>query len=182
MWSAARVFLRKAGTIILATSLVLWALLSLPVREAQTRGMPRTDATAYVMNHSYAADVGRAVEPVFAPLGFDWRTDIALVGSLSAREVFVSTLGQVSAAADPEDPHAALARMTDEHGHRIFTAPTVIALMVYFMFALQCMSTIAVMRRETNSWRWPAFAFGYMFALAWVMAFAARVIAIGVGA
>jgi len=88
----------------------------------------------------------------------------------------------VSAAADPEDPHAALARMTDEHGHRIFTAPTVIALMVYFMFALQCMSTIAVMRRETNSWRWPAFAFGYMFALAWVMAFAARSIAIGVGA
>jgi ferrous iron transport protein B len=182
MWSAASMFLRKAGTIILATSLVLWALLSLPVREAQTRGMSATDATAYVMNHSYAADVGRAVEPVFAPLGFDWRTDIALVGSLSAREVFVSTLGQVSAAADPEDPHAALAGMTDEHGHRIFTAPTVIALMVYFMFALQCMSTIAVMRRETNSWRWPAFAFGYMFALAWVMAFAARSIAIGLGA
>ena len=76
----------------------------------------------------------------------------------------------------------ALAGMTDEHGHRIFTAPTVIALMVYFMFALQCMSTIAVMRRETNSWRWPAFAFGYMFALAWVMAFAARSIAIGLGA
>jgi ferrous iron transport protein B len=182
MWSAARVFLRKAGTIILATSLVLWALLSLPVREAQTRGMSATDATAYVMNHSYAADVGRAVEPVFAPLGFDWRTDIALVGSLSAREVFVSTLGQVSAAANPEAPHAALAGMTDEHGYRIFTAPTVIALMVYFMFALQCMSTIAVMRRETNSWRWPAFAFGYMFVLAWVMAFAARSIAIGLGA
>ena len=182
MWSAASMFLRKAGTIILATSLVLWALLSLPVREAQTRGMSATDATAYVMNHSYAADVGRAVEPVFAPLGFDWRTDIALVGSLSAREVFVSTLGQVSAAADPADPHAALARMTDEHGHRIFTAPTVIALMVYFMFALQCMSTIAVMRRETNSWRWPAFAFTYMFVLAWVMAFAARSIAMGLGA
>jgi ferrous iron transport protein B len=134
------------------------------------------------MNHSYAADVGHAVEPVFAPLGFDWRTDIALVGSLSAREVFVSTLGQVSAATDPEHPRQALAGMTDDHGHRVFTTPTVIALMVYFMFALQCMSTIAVMRRETNSWRWPAFAFSYMFVLAWVMAFIARSTAIGLGA
>ncbi len=182
MWSAARVFLRKAGTIILATSLVLWALLNLPVRDAHTRGMSSTDATAYVMNHSYAADVGRAVQPVFSPLGFDWRTDIALVGSLSAREVFVSTLGQVAAASDPEAPQEALATMTDDQGKRIFTAPTVIALMVYFMFALQCMSTIAVMRRETNTWRWPAFAFSYMFVLAWVMAFIARSIALGLGA
>jgi ferrous iron transport protein B len=162
--------------------LVLWVLLNLPVREAHTRGMSTTDATAYVMNHSYAADIGRAVEPVFAPLGFDWRTDIALVGSLSAREVFVSTLGQVAAASDPEAPRQALATMTDDRGHRIFTAPTVIALMVYFMFALQCMSTIAVMRRETNTWRWPAFAFSYMFILAWVMAFIARSIALGLSA
>jgi ferrous iron transport protein B len=182
MWSAAKMFLRKAGTIILGTSLVLWALLNLPAREAETTGLSPTDATAYVMNHSYAADIGKAVEPMFAPLGFDWRTDIALVGSLSAREVFVSTLGQVSAATNPEDPQRALAAMTDDHGRRVFTAPTVIALLTYFMFALQCMSTIAVMRRETNSWRWPAFAFGYMFVLAWAMAFVARSIAIGVGA
>jgi ferrous iron transport protein B len=182
MWSAAKMFLRKAGTIILGTSLVLWALLNLPTREAETARLSPTDAGAYVMNHSYAADLGKAVAPVFAPLGFDWRTDVALVGSLSAREVFVSTLGQVSAATNPEEPRQALASLTDEHGHRVFTAPTVIALLTYFMFALQCMSTIAVMRRETNSWRWPAFAFSYMFALAWVMAFAARSIAIGLGA
>jgi ferrous iron transport protein B len=182
MWSAAKVFLRKAGTIILGTSLVLWALLNLPLRETETRGLSPADAGAYVMNHSYAADVGKAIAPVFQPLGFDWRTDIALVGSLSAREVFVSTLGQVSAAEDPVNPREALATMTDDHGHRVFTAPTVIALMTYFMFALQCMSTVAVMRRETNSWRWPAFAFSYMFVLAWVMAFAARTIAIGLGA
>ena len=182
MWSAARVFLRKAGTIILATSLVLWALLSLPLRQAETRGLSPTDSTAYVMNHSYAADVGKAIAPVFTPLGFDWRTDVALLGSLSAREVFVSTLGQVSAATDPGHPRRALATMTDNHGQRVFTAPTVIALMAYFMFALQCMSTIAVMRRETNSWRWPAFAFSYMFVLAWVMAFVARSIAVGLGA
>jgi ferrous iron transport protein B len=182
MWSAAKMFLRKAGTIILGTSLVLWALLNLPVREAETRGLSPTDAGAYVMNHSYAADLGKAIAPVFTPLGFDWRTDVALVGSLSAREVFVSTLGQVSAATDPANPRQALATMTDDHGHRVFTAPTVIALLTYFMFALQCMSTIAVMRRETNSWRWPVFAFSYMFVLAWVTAFAARTIAIGMGA
>jgi ferrous iron transport protein B len=182
MWTAAKVFLRKAGTIILGTSLVLWALLNLPLREAETQGLPPTDAGAYVMNHSYAADVGKAIAPVFQPLGFDWRTDVALVGSLSAREVFVSTLGQVSAATDPANPRQALANMTDDHGNRVFTAATVIALMTYFMFALQCMSTVAVMRRETNSWRWPAFAFTYMFVLAWVMAFIARSIALGLGA
>jgi len=182
MWSAARMFLRKAGTIILATSLVLWALLNLPPRGAETAQLSPAGATAYVMHHSYAADVGKAIEPVFAPLGFDWRTDIALVGSLSAREVFVSTLGQVAAATQPDDPHEALMTMTDDHGRRVFTAPTVIALLAYFMFALQCMSTVAVMRRETNSWRWPGIAFGYMFVLAWVMAFAVRSIAIGLGA
>jgi ferrous iron transport protein B len=182
VWSAAKMFLRKAGTIILAVSLVLWALLNLPTREAETAGMSPTHATAYVMGHSYAADVGKAIEPAFKPLGFDWHIDVALVGALSAREVFVSTLGQVSAATNPTDPGEALATMTDDHGHKVFTAPTVIALLVYFMFALQCMSTVVVMRRETNSWRWPALAFGYMFVLAWVMAFAVRSIAIGVGA
>lgn len=182
MWSAAKIFLRKAGTVILVTSMLLWVLMSLPTRSEETAPLPPADASAYVLDHSYAAGIGKAIEPVFAPLGFDWRTDIALVGSLSAREVFVSTLGQVSAASNPDDPHQALTTLTDEHGQRVFTAPTVIALLVYFMYALQCMSTVAVMRRETNSWRWPGFAFGYMFVLAWVMAFAARSIAIGLGA
>lgn len=182
MWDSAKMFLRKAGTIILGTSLVLWVLLNLPARQAEAAHMPATEPTAYVMDHSYAADVGKAIAPVFKPLGFDWRINIALLGSMSAREVFVSTLGQVSAATNPDDPQEALITMTDDDGHKVFTAPTVIALMAYFVFALQCMSTLAVMRRETNSWRWPAFAWCYMFALAWVMAFAARSIAIGVGA
>jgi ferrous iron transport protein B len=161
---------------------VLWALLNLPLRDSETAHLPATEAARFVMDHSYAADIGRAIEPVFQPLGFDWRTDIALVGSLSAREVFVSTLGQVSAATNPDNPREALATMTDGHGHKVFTTPTVIALMIYFMFALQCMSTIAVMRRETHSWRWPAFALSYMFVLAWVMAFTARSIAVGLTA
>ena len=182
MWDSAKVFLRKAGTIILGTSLVLWVLLSLPAREAETAHMSSTAAISFVMDHSYAADVGKAIGPVFKPLGFDWHVNVALLGSFSAREVFVSTLGQVSAAANPEDPHEALVSMTDDDGHKVFTAPTVIALMAYFVFALQCMSTVAVMRRETNSWRWPAFAWCYMFVLAWAAAFAARSIAIAVGA
>jgi ferrous iron transport protein B len=182
MWSPAKMFLRKAGTIILAVSVVLWALLNLPTRGAQTANLPASDATAYVMDHSYAADIGRAIEPVFKPLGFDWHINVALLGSLSAREVFVSTLGQAAAATSPANPLEALATMTDERGHRVFTVPTVVALLAYFMFALQCMSTVAVMRRETNSWRWPAFAWSYMFVLAWVMAFIARSIALGVSA
>lgn len=182
MWDSAKVFLRKAGTIILGTSVVLWVLLNLPARQAETAHMSPTETTAYVMDHSYAADVGKAIGPVFEPLGFDWHINVALLGSFSAREVFVSTLGQVSAATNPEDPHEALVTMADDNGHKVFTASTVIALMVYFVFALQCMSTVAVMRRETNSWRWPAFAWCYMFVLAWTMAFAARSIAIGVGA
>ncbi len=182
MWSAAKVFLRKAGTIILAASLVLWAMLNLPTRQTQTANLSRAGATAYVMEHSYAADVGRAIEPVFRPLGFDWRIDVALVGALSAREVFVSTLGQVSSSANPGDPGQALTGMTDEHGQKVLTAPTVVALLAYFVYALQCMSTVAAMRRETNSWRWPGFAFGYLFAVAWLMALTARSIAIGVGA
>lgn len=182
VWGAAKMFLRKAGTIILATSVVLWALLNLPLRDAETAQLSPADATAYVMDHSYAADLGKAIEPVFKPLGFGWRTDVALLGSLAAREVFVSTLGQMAAATNPDEPLEALATMTDDQGHREFTAPTVIALLAYFMFALQCMSTIAVMRRETNSWRWPALAFSYMFVLAWAMAFTARSVATGLGA
>jgi ferrous iron transport protein B len=182
MWGAAMVFLRKAGTIILVTSLALWVLLSLPTRDHETAGKTPAEATAYVMDHSYAADIGKAIEPLFAPLGFDWRMDIALLGSLSAREVFVSTLGQVAAADDPEDPQAALHGMTKPDGGPLFTAPTVIALLLYFMFALQCMSTVAVMRRETNGWKWPVIAWGYMFGLAWVMAFLGRTIAIACGA
>jgi ferrous iron transport protein B len=182
MWDSAKMFLRKAGTIILGTSLVLWVLLNLPARQAETAHMSATDAASFVMDHSYAADVGKAIGPVFKPLGFDWRINVALLGSTSAREVFVSTLGQVSAATNPDDPHEALVNMADDDGHHVFTAPTVIALLAYFVFALQCMSTVAVMRRETNSWRWPVFAWCYMFVLAWTAAFAARSIAIGVGA
>lgn len=186
VWTAAWAFLRKVTTIIMATTVVLWVLLNLPLRDDASiaaAGVDTTDAAAvstHVLNNSYAASIGRAVEPVFEPLGFDWRINIGILSSLAARETFVATLGQVAAAEDPEDPGAALAQMRVQDGPQagrpLFDAPTIAALMVFFMFALQCMSTVGVLRRESGSWKWPAIAFGYMFVLAWVMAFAARTV------
>jgi ferrous iron transport protein B len=184
VWTATSAFLRKVTSIILATTVILWVLLNLPMRsDAQmaAAGVDTTDDTAvaaYVIDHSYAAAVGRAVEPVFAPLGFDWRINIGILSSLAAREVFVATLGQVAAAENPEEPAKALREMTVQRGpdtgRTLFDAPTIAALLVFFMYALQCMSTVAVLRRESGSWKWPAVAFSYMFALAWVLALAAR--------
>ena len=190
VWTACSAFLRKVTTIILATTVVLWALLNLPLRgdaEMAAAGVDTTDDTAvsaYIVDNSYAATVGKAVEPVFEPLGFDWRINIGILSSLAAREVFVATLGQVAAATDPEEPAAALREMRVQHGpgnpdgagRTLFDAPTIAALLVFFMYALQCMSTVAVLRRESGSWKWPAIAFGYMFALAWVLALVARTV------
>ncbi|MCW1958676.1 MAG: ferrous iron transporter B [Mycobacterium sp.] len=186
VWTAASAFLRKVTSIILATTVVLWVLLNLPMRsdaEMAAAGIDTTDDTAvaaYVIDHSYAAAVGKAVEPVFSPLGFDWRINIGILSSLAAREVFVATLGQVAAAEDPENPAKALRDMTvqqgPEAGRTLFDAPTIAALLVFFMYALQCMSTVAVLRRESGSWKWPAIAFGYMFVLAWTMAWLARTV------
>lgn len=176
VWDSCKAFLSKVGRIILVVTIVLWLLLNLPTRgtaEMQDAGVDTSNPAAtssYVLDHSYAADVGRAVEPVFEPLGFDWRVNIGVVASLSAREVFVATLGQVAAAENPESPKKTLEHMTTErdgHQEKLFDAPTTAALLTFFLFALQCVSTIAVMRRETGTWRWPAIAFGYMFVLAW---------------
>ncbi|GAA1653669.1 ferrous iron transporter B [Georgenia ruanii] len=184
MWTASKAFVRKAGTIILAVTLALWLMLNLPARSAEeltAAGVDTTDGaavTSYVMEHSVAAGVGHAIEPVFAPLGFDWHVDIGIISSLAAREVFVSTLGQVAAAQDPDNPRAALAGMTftdgPHAGEPVLTTPTTVAVLVFFVYAMQCMSTLAVMRRESGGWRWPLTAFAYMSVLAWVMAFLAR--------
>ena len=186
VWTAASAFLRKVTTIILATTVVLWVLLNLPLRTEASMtaaGVDTSDEAAvssYVLNNSYAASIGRAMEPVFDPLGFDWRINIGVLSSLAARETFVATLGQVAAAEDPEDPGSALEAMRvpdgSPEGRELFDIPTITALMVFFMFALQCMSTVGVLRRETGTWRWPLIAFGYMFVLAWVMAFLARTV------
>ncbi|MFD8302681.1 ferrous iron transporter B [Streptomyces sp. NPDC059690] len=191
MWTSARTFLRKCSTVIVATSVLLWLLLNLPLHtDAQLRaaGVDTTDAvtvSAYTVDHSYAAGLGRLVSPVFDPLGFDWRINVGVLSAQAARETFVATLGQVAAAENPEQPQQALRNMTrtgeSRVGEPVFTASTVAALLVYFVYALQCMATVAVLRRETGTWRWPAIAFGYLTVLAWLMAYLARTVTVLLG-
>ena len=181
VWDACKSFLRKVSGIIMATTIVLWALLNFPTPSEDAMTAAGVDVgdeaavTAYTLDNSYAATIGRAVSPVFDPLGFDWRINIGVLSSLAAREVVVATLGQVAAAEDPEDPGEALEQMTytdGQHaGEPVFTAPTVTALLLFFVYALQCASTLGVLRRETGTWRWPVIAFVYMGVVAWVMAF-----------
>ncbi len=172
IWGSASAFLRRAGTIILAVSVVLWALLSFPRSEAPA-GLSQTDAARHRLEHSLAGSAGRAIEPLIAPLGFDWKIGVGLLSSLAAREVIVATLAQIYAAADEEGSlRDAIRRDVDPRtGAPVFTPATVAALLTFFVFALQCMSTLAVLRRETNSWHWPAFAFGYLLALAYGASF-----------
>lgn len=133
------------------------------------------EQTQDVMDHSVGASIGKALEPVFEPLGFDWRVNVAILSSLAARETFVATLGQIGAAADPEAPTAALSRMTYQHdtitnhaGDLLFNPATIAAILAFFVFAMQCMATAATMRRETGTWKWPLVAYGYLFVIAWV--------------
>ena len=177
VWGSAWAFLRRAGTIILLASMVLWVLLTFP-RSTPPPSLGPEQAAAFSLEHSAAGQIGKAIEPAIAPLGFDWKIGVGLLASLAAREVFVSTLGQVYAAEDPDASLREAIRndINPRTGEKIFTPPTVAALLTFFVFALQCTSTIATMARETNSWRWPAFAFGYMLALAYGFALLAHTI------
>jgi ferrous iron transport protein B len=173
VFGSAWAFIRRAGTIILAASIILWVLLNFPKVDVPA-GLDERAATAFALEHSAAGRMGHAIEPLIAPLGFDWKIGVGLIASLAAREILVATLAQIYATGgdEGESLREALRSDTDaETGALIFTPATVGALLVFFVFALQCTSTLAIMRRETNSWRWPAFAFGYLFCLAYVASF-----------
>jgi ferrous iron transport protein B len=154
-----RIFLRRAGRIIFAVTVVLWALTQ----------FPRVDGAPPEVADSALGTMGQVIEPVIAPLGFDWRIGVGLVTSLAAREVIVGTLGTIyGVEASDEETGQLQDRLRSD-----LTPGAAIGLLVFFAFALQCMSTVAVMRRETAGWKWPALQFGYMLALAYVGAFAA---------
>ncbi len=173
VWGAARAFLRRAGSIILGVSIALWFLLSFP-RVEPPPGLAEAEAASFALERSAAGRIGHALEPAIAPLGFDWKIGVGLVASLAAREVIVATLAQIYAATDGDAGSLREAIRADRNpgtGRPVFTPAAVASLLVFFVFALQCMSTLAIMRRETNSWRWPAFAFGYLLALAWGASF-----------
>lgn len=155
-------FLQTAGTVILAISIFLWVLVSFPRLELQS-GMSPEQYRRAQLEQSYAARMGKTLEPLFAPMHFDWRVTIGIIGSFAAREVFVSIMGQL-AAVSGDDPDNITLRSALQQQLEPAVAFAVIA---FYLFALQCMSTVAVLRRETGSWRLTAFAFAYMFVLAY---------------
>jgi ferrous iron transport protein B len=169
MWERAGLFLRRAGTVILALSILLWALLNFPKPTDPEAG------PAQAVAHSIGGRMGKAIEPLIAPLGYDWKIGIGLIGSFAAREVFVGTMGIVynleHAEEDTEPLLGQLRAAERPGGGPVYTPLVCVGLMVFFVLAMQCISTVAIVRRETNSWRWPLFQLAYMTALAWVGAF-----------
>ena len=209
MWERARLFLRRAGTVILGISILLWFLSTYPrqpeiqqhfaTQKAQIiqqwNASPNKDAdhqtihdqtlqnlhnleSGEKLRHSFAGQLGHLIEPLIEPLGFDWKIGIGIIASFAAREVFVSTMSTVYNVGSESLPSETSQTLTQTlqnqqrpDGTQVFTPLLGITLMVFYVFALQCVSTVAVVRRETNSWKWPTFQWLYMGALAWSLAF-----------
>lgn len=191
MWSKTQVFLTEAGTVILACTIALWALLYFPrelpadapdyrtaIAEASAAGdhaavkQLAAARSGALLEHSYGARLGKALEPAIAPLGFDWKIGVGIVGAFAAREVFVATMGVIHGVGDDETRlKDKLANERDSHGRVVYTPLVGLSLMVFFALACQCMSTLAVVKRETRGYRWPLFMLGYMTTTAWVASF-----------
>ena len=160
-------FLKNAGTIILGISIVLWFLTTYPKH-------PNPDATATAqIAQSFAGRAGHVIEPIIKPLGFDWRIGIGLITSFAAREVFVSSMGVIFGVEGADDDTTPLRdALRAAHwptGAPLFTPLVCLTLMVFYVFAMQCMSTVAVVKRETNGWKWPLFQIAYMTGTAWLV-------------
>jgi len=191
------VFLKNAGTVILAIVVVLWWLSAYPktavpdsviaLREqASVIATTNTDESERLYNEansieyashlsgSFAGQLGKFFQPVFAPLGYDWKLTVGVMTSFAAREVFVSTLAVLTAGDDDVENVGVLQKIEfakRDDGQRVFNLPTAASLLVFFVLAMQCLPTIAVTRRETGSWNWALLQLGYMTVLAWVAAF-----------
>jgi ferrous iron transport protein B len=166
---AASRFVRDVGTTILVSSAALWLLLSVKMP-----GTAPLAEGARPIEGSIAAYMGKALEPVTKPAGFDWRVNVGLIGSFGARELMVSTMGVISGIENADDDPAPLAsklrEAKDSAGKPVYTARTGLALLAFFVIACQCMSTLAAVRRETKSLRWPVFVFAYTYAAGYVAA------------
>jgi len=159
LWERTKVFLQRVGTIILALMIVLWFLSTYPA--------PPPGAEGPAIMHSFAGMIGRGLEHVFAPIGFNWQISLALVPGLAAREVAVGARGTVYSLSNEGDVSATLAPMIAH----TWSLATALSLLAWYVFAPQCLSTLVVVKRETNSWRYPLMMAGYLFALAYVAAF-----------
>jgi ferrous iron transport protein B len=187
-----KTFLIDAGSVILALTIVLWALLSYPripvatdttgaaAASVATAGggaeVPEGDEAGAALRASFMGRLGRVIEPTIEPLGLDWRVGVGILGAFAAREVFVSTLAIVFDVGEADEQSVplrqALRRARWPDGRVLFSPLAGVSLMVFFVLACQCMSTIAVVRRESGSWRWSAFMFGSMTLVAYVASLA----------
>jgi len=194
MLTRAWLFVKRAGTVILTISIILWALMYFPrsgqlpvasgqataASEVETRPVGSVSTTevqteSEQLKHSFAGKLGHAIEPVIKPLGFDWKVGVALIASFAAREVLVSTLSIIYNVGKDENEQSqtlisAIKDAKTDDGAQAWTPLKALTLMVFFVLAMQCMSTLAIVRRETNSWRWPIFMTAYMTGLAYVAA------------
>ena len=188
MVNKAKIFVFDAGKVIMIISLILWALSSfgpgntmqrLEQQYNQMKTYPGSDASklekeknALQLENSYAGIIGKSIEPVITPLGFDWKIGIALVTSFAAREVFVGTMATLYSVGDEETDLLLRDKMktaVKKDGTPVYTLATGLSLMIFYVFAMQCMSTLAVVKRETRSWKWPVIQLLYMTGLAYVM-------------
>lgn len=165
------IFLRRAGSVILAISILIWALSTYP-KPTQPDATP-----AQALAGSAAGRLGHAIEPAIRPLGYDWKIGVGIISSFAAREVFVGTMSVIYSIENNDDATTSLrsAMLAERRpdGRPVYTAGVCVGLMVFYVLAMQCLSTLAVVRRETNSWRWPIFQVAYMTVLAWVGAYVA---------
>jgi ferrous iron transport protein B len=224
MWDRSKIFLRRAGTVILGINILLWFLATYPKHSEidtkydqarvstaakfnptvktpdqvdqfakQLKANPKPDASQSDalsaldsldkeqagdhLRSSFAGMAGRGIEPIIRPLGFDWKMGIGIISSFAAREVFVSTMSTVYNVGSSEDEGTkselvkTLREQKHPDGSTVYTPLLAVTLMVFYVFAMQCASTVAVVRRETNSWKWPLFQWAYMGVLAWGLAF-----------
>ena len=203
VWERAQLFIKRAGTVILGLSILIWAASTYPKDHALTekadaieaqlstlRDAKADESSAEVqaakaqlatinsdlLAHTIAGRAGHLIAPVVKPLGYDWKIGIGLITSFAAREVFVNTMSIVYAveSSDDEDVQPLRTRLADERwpdGRAVYTPLVCLSLMVFYVFAMQCVSTLAIVRRETNSWKWPLFQLGYLTGTAYLLAF-----------
>jgi ferrous iron transport protein B len=188
MWDKSSMFLREAGTVILACTIALWALLYFPrelpegspdydalieaAPNEEAKGALEQERDGLLLRNSYGGRLGHAIEPAIEPLGFDWKIGVGIIGAFAAREVFVSTMGVVYSVGGDVDEESdtlrkAIAKERRSDGTKVYTPLVGLSLMIFFALACQCMSTLAVVKRETGGYRWPLFLFAYMSALAY---------------
>ncbi|MEJ8803608.1 ferrous iron transport protein B [Pontibacter sp. H249] len=190
IFEKSKTFVFEAGKVIVAISIILWVLASYgpgdsfelaeqqALVEAQTENLSEEETEFRIASHqlesSYAGIVGHAIEPVIKPLGYDWKIGIALLTSFAAREVFVGTMSTIYSIGEEENVSTIKEKLTtvkDDKGEPFFTPARSFSLMIFYLFAMQCVSTLAIVRRETKSWMWPMAQLVYMTGLAYVMAF-----------